>query len=219
MTTDSSGAHATAPGSTPASGGARPDPDFVADDSLSPARREAVTVSVEDPRRDPVRWSSVWAGLLVALAVFILLELIFFALGWLSLSQGESGSSADWISALIGLFAFFVGGVIAGGTSIWGGVREGMVHGVLVWALGIVGIIFLTLFGGGALFGSLASAVGEAASLQQADLPDVQLNQAVATARDGAGWAALGLALSLAAAAAGGMLGVKMGSSGDKNSQ
>lgn len=219
MTTDNSGAHATAPAPTPASSRARPDPNVMADDSLSPARREAVAVSVGDQRQDPVRWSAVWAGLLVALAMFILLELLFFSLGWLTLAQGEPGSTAGWISALIGLFAFFAGGVVAGGSSIWRGAREGMMHGVLVWALGIVGIIFLTLFGGGALFGSLASAIGQAASLQQADLPAVELGEAVGTAREGAGWAVLGLALSLAAAAAGGMLGVKMGSSNEKSPQ
>lgn len=173
-------------------------------------------VYVPDLRQDPVRWGPVWAGVIVALATFLLVELLFFAFGWLTMAESSPGTTAGWISGLIAPFAFFVGGLIAGATSIWHGAREGMVHGVLVWALGLVGILFLTLFGGGALFGSVANVVTQVASLQPSDLPDVQATQAVDTAREAAQWALLALVLSLGAAAAGGMVGVKMGSSKDK---
>ncbi len=217
MTTDNSGAHAA--GVTPtATSSVRREPEIAIDETRPPYRREELTVSAGDQRRDPVRWSAVWSGLLVALATFLLVELIFFSLGWLTLAQGDPGTTAGLVSALIGLFAFFVGGMVAGGTSIWTGAREGMIHGLLIWALGIVGIIFFTLLGGGALFGSLAGAVADVSSLQQANLPDVQLAEAVDTARNGAGWAVLGLVLSLVAAMVGGMLGVKMGSSKSKDS-
>lgn len=178
------------------------------------ARTEHVSaVEVSGPRlhQDPVRWGAVWAGALVALATFLLLELLFFTFGWLTLGQSSPGTTVGWISGLIALFAFFVGGLIAGGTSIWRGAREGMVHGVLVWALGLVGILFLTLFGGGALFGSLANVVTQVASLQPTDVPNVEVTQAVDAARGAAGWAVLGLVLSLVAAALGGIAGVKMG--------
>lgn len=174
-----------------------------------------VEVNAPEPRQDPVRWGAVWAGVVVALATFLLLELIFFTFGWLTLAEGSPDTTAGWISGLIALFAFFVGGLIAGATSIWRGSREGMVHGVLVWALGLVGVLFLTLFGGGALFGSVANVVTQVAALQPSDLPDVQASQAIDTARAAAGWAVLALALSLAAAAVGGVAGVKMGSSQD----
>ncbi len=217
MTTDNTGAHAaaTAPTATSSAGRA---PDTTNDEARVPYRREELAVSTGDQRRDLVRWGAVWSGLLVALATFLLVELTFFSLGWLTLAQGDPDTTAGLVSAAIGLFAFFVGGMIAGGTSIWTGAREGMIHGVLVWALGIVGIIFFTLLGGGALFGSLAGSVAEVSSLQQANLPEVQLADAVDTARSGAGWTALGLVLSLIAAAVGGMMGVKMGSRKSKGS-
>lgn len=177
-----------------------------------PPPQPDVDVSVGDQRRDPVRWGSVWAGVLVALTTFLLVELLFFAFGWLTYAQGNPSTTAGWISGLIGLFAFFMGGLVAGATSIWRGVREGMVHGVLVWALGLVGIIFITLFGGGSLFGSVANVFGQFASLQQAALPDVQVSEVTDTVRSAARWAVLALALSLAAAVLGGMAGVKMGS-------
>lgn len=166
-----------------------------------------------DRRQDPVRWGAVWSGLLVTLASFILLELVFFALGWLTFEQGNPGTSVGLVTAVIGFVSFMLGGMIAGGTSIWHGAREGMVHGVLVWALAVVALLFITLFGGGALFGSVSNIFAQTASLQ--NLTDVQLEQALATARDSAGWAILGLVAYLVAAAAGGMLGVKTGSKKD----
>lgn len=181
------------------------------------AREEIAVPAGGDQRRDPIRWSAVWAGLIMALATFILVQLIFYALGWLTFEQGNQGTTAGLVSALIGLFAFFVGGAVAGGTSIWHGAREGMVHGMLVWALGVVGILFLTVFGGGALLGSLANAVAQTGSLQEADLSDVEFGRAAGIARDAAGWAVLGLLVYLIAAVAGGVLGVKTGSRGRKS--
>lgn len=175
-------------------------------------REEVAPSAATQPRRDAVRWGAVWAGLLVTLSTFILVELIFFALGWLTFDQGSTGTTAGLISALIGIVAFFVGGMVAGNTSNWWRAREGVVHGLLVWALGIVGITFLTLFGAGALLGSVANAVTQAANLQGANLPDVTAGQALSAARTAAGWAILGLLVYLILAIAGGLLGVKIGS-------
>lgn len=172
--------------------------------------RDPVSVSVAAQRRDRVRWGPVWAGLVVALPTFLLLELAFFALGWLTFAQDEPGTTAGWVSALIGLFSFFLGGATASATAMWRGAGEGLLHGILVWALGVVGIVFLTLFGGGALFGSLAQVFTQVAFLQQAGLPDVQAAQALDAARSGASWAVLGLGLSLLAAVAGGLAGAKV---------
>ncbi|MFC0623289.1 hypothetical protein [Kribbella deserti] len=179
-------------------------------------RSALAEVTVKDattPRRlDPVRWSSVWAGLLIALCVFILLELLFFAAGWLSLERGDGSSSAGWITGLIGLVAFFIGGLAAGASSLWWGAREGMLHGLLVWALGLVGILMLSLFGGGALFGAASSVFADLATFAQADLPDVEAGEVLRSARDAAAWATTTLLLYLLAAVAGGAIGVKVGS-------
>ena len=173
-------------------------------------RETDIDVHTGEDRQDPVRWGSVWAGLVVTLATFILLELVFFSLGWLTFAQDESGTTAGLVTALIGLVAFLLGGMVAGATSIWRGAREGAVHGVLVWALGVVGILFITLFGGGALFGAASDIFVQTASLQ--NIPEVQAAEALSTARDAAGWAIAGLVASLVAATVGGVLGVKTGS-------
>lgn len=173
-------------------------------------RREDSMVSTAPPRRDRVRWGPVWAGLIVAVPTFLLLQLATLAMGWWDIGAGDGASNADWISGLNGLLALFLGGLTAGATALWRGFSEGLLHGILVWALTVVTLVLLTLFGGGALFGSLAGVVTDVASVQPADLPDVSAGEAADAARSGASWAVLGLGLSIAAAALGGVIGAKM---------
>lgn len=159
---------------------------------------------------DPIRWSAVWAGFLVALSVFLLIELLFFAFGWLTLETTDRGAAAGIVTALIGLVAFLIGGYVAGAGSIWFGVREGLMHGVLVWALSLVVILLLSLLGGGALFGVASNVFSDLAATWRGGATDEQMEQALQTARDGAGWAFAGILAYLIAAMAGGAAGVKM---------
>lgn len=169
-----------------------------------------VPVTAGPPRRDRVRWGPVWAGLIVALPTFLLLQLATLALGWWDVGPGAGGSNADWISGINGLVALFLGGLTAGATALWRGVSEGLLHGILVWALSVVSLLFLTLFGGGALLGSLAGAITDVAGIQQSDIPDIAAGDAADVARSGAAWAVLGLGLSIIAASVGGVVGAKM---------
>ncbi|MCZ2857073.1 permease [Blastococcus sp. VKM Ac-2987] len=166
-------------------------------------------VSVAPTRRDRVRWGPVWAGLVVAIPTFLLLQLATLALGLWDVGAGE-GNNADLWSSINGLVALFLGGLTAAATAIWRGISDGLLHGILVWALTIVSLLLLTLFGGGALLGSLAGAVTDIAGIQQSDIPDIQAGEAADAARSAASWAVLGLGLSIAAAALGGVLGAKM---------
>ncbi|MGY1724166.1 permease [Blastococcus sp. SYSU DS0533] len=162
------------------------------------------------PRRDRVRWGPVWAGLIVAVPTFLLLQLATLALGWWDVGPGATGNNADWISGVNGLIALFLGGLTAGASAIWRGFSDGLLHGILVWALTVVSIVFLTLFGGGALLGSLAGVVTDVTGIEQADLPDVAAGQVADVATASASWAVLGLGLGITAAALGGVLGAKM---------
>ncbi|MDK3255988.1 permease [Blastococcus capsensis] len=166
-------------------------------------------VSVAPTRRDRVRWGPVWAGLVVAMPTFLLLQLATLALGLWDVGPGD-GSSADLWSSINGLIALFLGGLTAAATAVWRGISEGLLHGILVWALTIVSLLILTLFGGGALLGSLAGVVTDVAGIQQANLPDVAAGQVTDVAKSAASWAVLGLGLSIAAAALGGVVGAKM---------
>lgn len=162
------------------------------------------------PRRDRVRWGPVWAGLVVAVPTFILLQVATLALGWWDVGAGDGASNADWLSGVNGLIALFLGGLTAGASALWRGLSDGLLHGILVWALTVVTVVFLTLFGGGALLGSLAGVVTDVASISQADIPDVAAGQAADVAASSAAWASLGLGLGIVAASLGGVLGAKM---------
>lgn len=196
----------------------RPSGTHAAHDTSTVVRQDTVTTPVQvnvpeqQTRADQVRWGPVWAGLTIALPTFILLELVFLALGWLDISEG--GNQAGWATGLIGLFSFFLGGLTAGATAMWRGVNTGLLHGILVWALGVVAFLALTLFGGGALlgtFGNIATNVldvGQVAS--NVDVPQLSAQEATDAAQSAASWAVLGLGLTILASALGGVIGAKM---------
>jgi hypothetical protein len=161
-------------------------------------------------RQSLVSWGAIWAGLVVTIATFLLLQLLFFSFG--ALDIGEEGNTAGIVSAILAVVAFLLGGIVAGATSVWREGKGGLFHGIALWALGVVAIVFLTLLGGGALFGALADVMGQTAALQQnVNAQDVDMQEAVDAARTGARWAVVGLLLPLVAAAAGGAIGGKMG--------
>jgi hypothetical protein len=154
--------------------------------------------------RDRVRWGPVWAGTLVALAVFVVLQLFFFAVGVLGPGYGGN-TTGGIVSGVLALVSFFIGGLLAGASTAWRGAGDGLLHGVLVWALSMLGILVLALIGGSSVLGPLATLLG---AQQQGIVIDPVL--VLRSARQAAGWAALGLGLSVAAAAIGGMVGSKL---------
>ncbi len=176
-----------------------------------------VNVAVGAERQDGVRWGPIWAGLLTALTTFILLELLFYAFGWLTLDPGEndSGNSSGLVTGILALVAFFLGGLVAGATTIWKGLFSGLLHGFLVWALGVVAFIALTFFGGSALlgsFGSLTSQLGVGPQQVQSttNVTDAESNDIANKAKDAAAPAFWGLFLPLAASMLGGLIGTKI---------
>src|SRR4051794_34801797 len=84
-----------------------------------------------DERRDRIRWGPVWAGALTTLSTYVVLQLLFFALGWLDLGFDGGGDSTvrAVVSGVLGLVAFFLGGAAAGASSLWHRANDGMVNG------------------------------------------------------------------------------------------
>jgi hypothetical protein len=161
-------------------------------------------ISVNVPQRgDQVRWGPVWAGLVVALPTFLLGSLIFAALGVLDLGDSVSPGTAGIVTGLIGLGAFFLGGLTAAATAMWRGVNTGLLHGILVWALGVLVILFLSLQGAGALLGGLGTIASQLADPAAATAPSAAEGQSAAS------YAVLGLGLTFIASALGGVVGAK----------
>ena len=177
-------------------------------DGAGQAAPAPVAVNQAEDRRDRVRWGPIWAGTAVVLTVFIVLQLLLFAFG-------ASGTTAAVVTGVLALVAFFVGGLTAGASTMWRNAGDGLLHGVLVWALSLLGILALALIGGSALLGPLStliSSVPDAAgqATQAAQNANIDPVQALDTARHTAGWTALGLGAAVAAAALGGIAGSKI---------
>jgi hypothetical protein len=152
-----------------------------------------------------VRWGPVWAGLFTALTVFLVLELLAYGLGLLTTTTiaGVSASDASpWISGVLGLIAFFVGGFVAERSSAARGGGAGLLNGFMVWALGTGLILVLSAAGLGSLFGALGSAIGQIATPGSVNPVRVaEISQSVALG------AFFSLVISAIAAALGGLLG------------
>jgi hypothetical protein len=165
--------------------------------------------------RDRVRWGPVFAGLVTALSVFLLLSLLALGLGLVaaqgtSADPGSAGTVGAIVAAVIGLAAFVLGGFVAARTSAVVGRGAGALNGFLVWALGVVLILTLGALGLSQLFGAAGDIFGQ---LQSSGVDpnsvNVDPNQAADAVRNSAIGGFISLALPAIAAAIGGILGAR----------
>jgi hypothetical protein len=160
-------------------------------------------------RRDRVRWGPVWAGTVVAVATYLLLEMALLGADLLDADVGSTGALPDGalLSVVAAALALLLGGVVAGASFAWRDTEDGLLHGLLVWAASIAVFVLLAVLGTGLALGTLGDTVdrvrpgfqqGEAADESEDDL------------EESAGSAALMLGATAAAAAAGGVIGSKL---------
>ncbi len=177
------------------------------------------TTQVITPR-DRVRWGPIWAGLVSALSLFLLFNVLALAIGATSVDAGTNAGDAARFGgiapAIIGLLAFLFGGWVAARTSAVRGTGNGIFNGFLVWALGTLLALALAAFGLGSLLGAAGDFAGQIGNLgRQAagnvDPADVTRNQQqIADGfRDGALGTFAGLGLPALAASIGGALGAR----------
>lgn len=171
------------------------------------------TVSTGE-RRDRVRWGPLWAGLLVALAVNVLLQLVLVATGAFGLDVERTGlPEGALLSGLAALVAFFVGGMVVGASTMWRDGSDGAFHGVVMWALAVVSVLLLSVLGSGLALGAatdVASDLGIGTDGIQQDVEQLDQAQVGDRAEAAAGGTLIGLALTLAATVAGAVVGSKM---------
>ena len=179
-----------------------------------PIHRSQVAQTVEPGRPwDAVRWGPVWAGLLTALVVFLALELLAYGIGLLTVANSDGSVSASgaspWVTGILGLIVFFVGGYLAERSAAARGSGAGLLNGFMVWALGTGLILILSLMGLGSLFGALGNAIGGmlASGGQISGPGSVNGNRVAEISQNVALGAFFSLALSAIAAALGGLLG------------
>jgi hypothetical protein len=105
----------------------------------------------------PVSWSAVWVGTLAALAVGLIIGLIGYAVG-----AHEMARFVDWEKVrLTGLmfsvggafFSFVVGEWVAGRIAGFRRAEPAMLHGAIVWTLGLTLLLVLGAVGAAQRYG------------------------------------------------------------------
>ncbi|HUV04536.1 MAG TPA: hypothetical protein VMX94_05460 [Armatimonadota bacterium] len=160
--------------------------------------------------RDLVRWGPIWAGLLLALAIQVVLGTIGLAVAFgaydpsaPNFAERVTSMLSIWtvISALI---ALFIGGFAAGRMAAVLGLRNGLVQGSMVWALALVGGMVLSTVG---VVGLLGLAMDVRGLIPGAGVTGEGARALAATTARGAWMFVIGAIVAWAAAAGGGMLG------------
>ena len=158
--------------------------------------------------RAQLRWGPIWAGLLTALGLFVLLSLLAIAIGLQATPAGgdadaDLGLVASIVTSAIALVSFFMGGFVASWSANLTHPGRSALNGFLVWALWLLLVLLLAALGAGQVFGIAAELFGP----RGLTAPDVDAGDLVPTLRDGAWQTLLALALTAAAAALGGVVG------------
>jgi hypothetical protein len=159
--------------------------------------------------KDRIRWSSVWAGLVIALTVQFLLSAIGVAFGVRGLVPAPgviSGAAATTLGvwmAISAIIALFLGGLATARFAGIAGTNNGVWNGVVLWALTItIGTIAASM-GAGSALSSMFGGTGAATATTG------EVHRALGMASAGAGWFVLGSLLGLLAAALGGAAGAR----------
>jgi hypothetical protein len=144
-----------------------------------------------------VSWGAVFAGLVIATALQVVLTVLGAAIGLTALDDADSGRAfgvgAGIWALLVPLVTLFVGGLTAGRLANVRDRADGFVHGALVWGLSLLLATYLlgtgasrvlggTLNLAGNLTGGAVSAAGNVASRPDLDAGDVQDARARAAA-------------------------------------
>lgn len=210
----------------------------------APAHRAALEIDTEPA--DQIRWGPVIAGIFTVLTTLLTLSVLGLAIGLSTFDVGDPGQAfgigAGVWGLISALFAFGLGGYVAGATARVRGSDRGMLNGAMVWMVAIPLALFLLGSGITSLLGvagnaagavgaavgttagqvaddpalqATAQAAGQAAqgALEDAQVPPGQVNQAVDNAGRTAWGSLLWLGLGAAAALAGGFAGGKVQSS------
>lgn len=137
------------------------------------------TTVVSEPRR--VSWGAVIAGVLIAIIVQITLNLLGLAIGAAAIDPTEavnpigptfSTGAVIWIATttLLGIFA---GGYVAAHLAGIPDETDGILHGLLTWALGTIAVFLLLTSTAGNVVSGVSSLVSEGIGLIGAGVEDV----------------------------------------------
>lgn len=144
--------------------------DEIARDRVRTAAVETAAVELEvNPAAGDeglLNWGSIWAGLLTAFAVFVLLSLTALAAGLQAAPVGDPGEPrlgpqiAGILTGLFMVIAFFAGGFVAAWSARLAEPEPAILHGFLVWALWMLLLLVFVALGVGQALGIAAQVFG-----------------------------------------------------------
>ncbi len=156
-----------------------------------------------------LRFGPIFAGLMTAVGIFVLLTLPAIALGLQAAPGAEDladmGVVAIIVTSLIALVSFFVGGFVSTWSAGVSDPGRSLINGFLVWSLWLVAVALLATFGIGSIVGAAGNLFGQIS----APAADVDTQQLIDTIRSGSWQSFLALVLTALAAALGGVVGAR----------
>lgn len=124
-----------------------------------------------------ISWGAIFAGVLTAILVLVLLNLLFFGIGLAVINPasesnplGGVGIGAIIATIVSNLAALFAGGYVAGRLAGVPRTFAGLMHGVLVWALLTLFAFYLATSAIGSVVSGVTGAVGSAFSTAAAGI-------------------------------------------------
>ena len=160
----------------------------------------------------PVAWSSVWVGALSALAVGLIIGLIGYAVGAHEVASPRPTDAhklrmiAVAFNIAGAFFAFVIGGWVAARIAGMQRAEPAMLHGAIVWLLGVALLVGLAGMGATTYFGSWYGGLAAPAATRMAAPPmDPELARVMRNA-------AFGTVVGLLIGLMGGVLGGWMAS-------
>ncbi len=128
---------------------------------MGPSRRNAEQATADSR----VSWGAIFAGAACALALQVIFSLITAGFGLEMVDDGDM-SGAGWASGLFlcltAIASLFAGGAVAGRLSGQPFLPSAVIHGAVVWAIVLLGAVWLTVSATGALVGGAARTAGAA---------------------------------------------------------
>ncbi len=166
---------------------------------MRPITRETIT----DRRQPTLRWSAVFAGTTVAVALWALLQLLAMGIGMAAIELDDAGSLRSvGIGTTVGslvapLIALFVGGLVAGKLATTYDERVGATHGFVTGAFASIAGLVLTVSLVGMLAGGAYSPTRGLAISDDVTVYPGMRRAEVQRATDHTGKMLLGASLSL----------------------
>ncbi len=104
---------------------------------------------------DWVRWGPIWSGFFAILSSLAIIGSLGAAIGTSVWHAGiPSAFSYGWF-IMTGIIAYLLGGFVTSRAAGVGGLGAAMLNGAMAWALSLVALIVLVIFGAGNLIGAL----------------------------------------------------------------